>query len=387
MEFAVSNANHVSAGLKLRNGIRGDRRILASLGAALMLLFVGGAALAFPVPPFLPAQGSTVPSNGDLVPYGLAVVPNFFPGHTLKPGELLVSNFNNSVADGNLPGQGSTIVIINPANGRQVGLFFEGTPPIGFTNALSIVEGFVFAGSLPTNSSGTNPTSGGLLVLDANGKLVNTITTGIDGAWGLAVNDEGGGIAQLFVSNVLNGTVVRLTVSFHDDTVSVVGSPTTIGSGYAFAPDASALVIGPAGLAYDSATDGLYVAAEGDNEIFLIKNASTTAGAGKGTLVFNNTHLEGPLGLIIAPNGHLITANADPTAFQNAATPSELVEFTKSGKFVREFSIDPTLGAAFAILNVPIDDVDNQFAWVDDVTSSITIVQFPEPFPVPPFPQ
>ena len=94
-------------------------------------------------------------------------------------------------------------------------------------------------------------------------------------------------------------------------------------------------------------------------------------------MVFSDSHLEGPLGLIIAPNGHLITANADPSVHQNAANPSELVEFTKSGKFVREFSIDPNLGAAFAILNVTLDHA-HQFAWVDDVSSTISILLLAE---------
>ena len=381
MEFAAFSANSVSAGLRVEKGIAGVRKILAGLGAALMLLCVGRAALAFPVKPFIPAQGSTSPSNGDLVPYGLAVVPHNFPGHTLKSGQLLVSNFNSgatTVNPGGLAGQGKTIVIIDPTTAQQLGVFFQGTSPIGFTNALAIVpEGFVFAGSVfTTNSNASNPTAGPLLVFDKNGNLVDSITTGTNGPWGLAVSDLGDS-AQLFVSNVFDGTVTRLNVFFHKDSVSVVGSPTTIGSGYAFGLDTSALVVGPAGLAYDSQHDRLYVASEDDNEIFVIENASTTSGGGQGTLVFSDPHLEGPLGLIVAPNGHLITANADPTVHQDAANPSELVEFTKSGKFVREFSIDPNLGAAFAILNVTLDNV-NQFAWVDDVTSTISILLLAE---------
>jgi hypothetical protein len=40
---------------------------------------------------------STVPANGDLNPYGVAFVPPGFPaGGPLKPGDVLVSNFNNS---------------------------------------------------------------------------------------------------------------------------------------------------------------------------------------------------------------------------------------------------------------------------------------------------
>ena len=45
------------------------------------------------------------------------------------------------------------------------------------------------------------------------------------------------------------------------------------------------------------------------------------------------THLHGPLGLVLAPNGDLITANGD--AVNPIPTPpSELVEFTPAGKFV-----------------------------------------------------
>ena len=263
---------------------------------------------------------------------------------------------------------------MDPNTAQQLGVFFQGTSPIGFTNALAIVpEGFVFAGSVfTTKPDASDPTAGPLYVFDKNGTQVDAITTGTNGPWGLAVNDQGDS-AQVFISNVLDGTVTRLNVSFKHGVFSVVGSPTTIASGYTWNTDASALVVGPAGLAYDRASDRLYVSSEDDNEIFLIKNASTTSGGGKGTLVFSDPHLEGPLGLIIAPNGDLVTANADPTAFQDPAHPSELVEFTKKGTFVREFSIDPTLGAAFAILNVSYYGDDNHFAWVDDVTSTISI--------------
>src|SRR5262249_10849289 len=38
---------------------------------------------------------STVPSNGDVNPYGVAYVPSNFPsGGLLNPGDVLVSNFN-----------------------------------------------------------------------------------------------------------------------------------------------------------------------------------------------------------------------------------------------------------------------------------------------------
>jgi hypothetical protein len=78
---------------------------------------------------------------------------------------------------------------------------------------------------------------------------------------------------------------------------------------------------------------------------------------------------------MIAPNGDLVTANADPKAHIDDNEPSELVEFTKSGNLVREFSIDPNPGSAFAILNVATGGA-NQFAYVDDFTFVVDIARF-----------
>src|SRR6266436_2483493 len=52
---------------------------------------------------------STVPANGDVNPYGVAVVPN--SSGLLTKGNVLVSNFN---AKSNLQGTGTTIVQITP---------------------------------------------------------------------------------------------------------------------------------------------------------------------------------------------------------------------------------------------------------------------------------
>jgi hypothetical protein len=155
-----------------------------------------------------------------------------------------------------------------------------------------------------------------------------------------------------------------------------MGSPTTIASGYMFGPDSAGLVVGPAGLVYNPMMDTLYVAAEDDNAIFAIHGASMLqSSAGKGMLVYSdNTHLHGPMGLMMAPNGHFVTANADPAAHVDPTQPSELVEFTPGGKFVRQFSIDPNNGSAFAILNVRMGD-DNQFAYVDDFSSTLSILE------------
>lgn len=211
-------------------------------------------------------------------------------------------------------------------------------------------------------------------MIDSSGKLVTTITTGTNGPWGLAILDQGK-TALLFISNVLDGTITRIQVSL-SGTFSVVGTPTTIATGYSFGPDTAGLVVGPAGLVYNKKKDTLYVASEDDNAIFAIADASKVGSStGMGTMIFSDaTHLHGPLGLMIAPNGDLVTANADPTAHVDTTQPSELVEFTLNGTFVRQYSIDPNTGSAFAILNVPMGNT-NQFAYVDDFSSTLNVLR------------
>ena len=155
---------------------------------------------------------------------------------------------------------------------------------------------------------------------------------------------------------------------------------TTIANGYTALPDTAGTVVGPAGLAYDRDDDILYVAAEGDNAIYMLKGAGgATSTLGKGDVVFNDqTVLHGPLGLIFAPNGDLITANADPTHFPPSATdPSEIIEITPGGTFVRKFSIDPNPGAAFAVDINNKDRLFQQFVYVDDFVSNCTIWNLP----------
>src|SRR5262245_15379109 len=349
--------------------------LLVAVGTLLVLLIPGRPVRAESefIKPFLPLQVSTVPSNGDLNPYGLAFVPPDFPsGGSLKPGEMLISNFN----DTSLQGRGSTIITIDPRSG-EMGPFFEGTPPIGFTNALGLVRaGLVFAGSvLTTDGTSNTAKSGGLYVLDARSHVVTNFGMPelINGPWGLAINDQGS-FAQLFVSNVFEGTVTRLDVTFDHGGISVRDA-VTIGSGYGFGPDTAAVVVGPAGLAYDTSRDTLYVASEMEDMIFALHNAGKTqSNLGTGTVVYKDAaHLHGPLGLIFATNGDLLVANADPAVSQDPNEPSEIVEFTRSGRFVRQYSVDPNLGSAFA-LGIDSHDDGEVFAYVDDFLSTCTIL-------------
>jgi hypothetical protein len=325
-------------------------------------------------------MATTVPPNGDVNPYGIAFVPPAFQsnGGPLRPGDLLIANFNNS---DNVQGTGTTVVRVTP--GGQTTVFFQGPPHptgstgLGLDTAVGVLNsGFVIVGNVPTSDgSAATIEQGSLLVLNAKGKLVETLASAkfLDGPWDLTVQNYSSFFAQVFVSNVLSGTVTRLDVITLPGFNPFVLDQVQIASGYKHEANAAAVVVGPTGLAFNPRTGVLYVASTDDNAIYAIPNAGITfQDAGTGTLVYqDNVHLHGPLGLVLAPNGNLITANGDavnPDSNQN----SELVEFTPGGQFVAQFQLDPGPGAAFG-LAVRVSGDDIHFAAVNDATNEVDV--------------
>jgi len=323
--------------------------------------------------PFLPAQVravSTVPGNGDVNPYGVAFVPPGFPtGGTISPGDILVSNFNSSA---NLQGTGTTIVDVPPT--LPVFQFFGGTAPLGLSTALNVlVRGFVLVGNFPsTDGTCQNSSAGSILVIDKNGNLLSTITDPlIQGPWDSALFDEFGR-AKFFVANGLTGTVVRVDLDVDKSSVSVK-KITQIASGYTFQCDPVTFVDAPTGLVYDAKKDILYVASTADNSVYAVYDAGDRHhDGGRGTLIYTDAvHLHGPLGMAMAPNGDLLAANND-VINSDPNQPSEIVEFTVDGKFVKQISMDPAQGASFG-LAVETMGHTATFAAVDDATNLFLI--------------
>lgn len=279
---------------------------------------------------------STVPADGDVNPYGVAVVPTSIGA--LHQGDVLVSNFN---AASNLQGTGTSIVQVSPTG--HVSAFAEigaahlpGACPggVGLTTALvALRSGWVIVGSLPT-SDGTAATAaaGCLLVLDSHGTVRETLSgRGINGPWDMTALDLGS-YAQLFVTNVLNGTVAANGATVNGGTVLRLGltipygqaprlvKDTVIGSGFGERTDPAALVVGPTGVGL--AADGtLYVADSVGNRIAAIPNApSRTTSLGTGRTVTSGGALNTPLGLATASNGDILTVNGGD-GFLVATTP------------------------------------------------------------------
>jgi hypothetical protein len=324
---------------------------------------------------------STVPSNGDVNPYGLVVVPK--SSGALVKGNLLVSNFNSSA---NLQGTGTTIVQISP-DGTNT-LFAQinastlpGPCPggIGLTTALSVLSsGWVIVGSLPT-TDGTSATAqaGCLLVLDHNGDVVETFYGSlINGPWDMTAYDLGS-TADLFVTNVLNGTVAgggnvvqqgtvtRLNLTGLDGAMPMLESITVIGSGFSEKTDPAALVIGPTGVGLSPDWQTLYVADSLNNAVQAIANPVTrTDSAGTGMTVSSGGTLSDPLGLIVARTGDIFTVNGN-NGVLTEITPGGAQIFAP---FLDNSGSPPGAGALFGLV------VEGQgLYYVDDATNTLNL--------------
>ena len=184
-----SSSKSVVVQKKLRSQVRIR---LGSLGVCLLLALGIGAADASAAVSMGPAAflasltkvtslGTTVPANGDVNPYGIAIVPK--SAGLLHAGDLLISNFNGK---SNNQGTGTTIDELTTAG--QLTVFatvnpatLPGACPGGVGShhgALAVLpSGYVVVGSLPTtNGQSATAKAGCLIVLDSNGKAVKTIS-------------------------------------------------------------------------------------------------------------------------------------------------------------------------------------------------------------------
>jgi hypothetical protein len=297
---------------------------------------------------------STVPANGDVNPYGVAVVPR--STGDLHRGSVLVSNFNNLItpaAPTGLQGLGTTIVQVSPRGAvslfAQINPHLRGCPGgVGLSTALVVLRsGWVIVGSTPT-TDGSSATLGHgcLIVLDSHGNVRETFKGhGINGPWDMTALDLGG-ISELFVTNVLNGivgphgleanaanegTVLRLLITSGPFGLPRLLATTKIGSGFAEHTDPAALIIGPTGVGLGR-NGTLYVADTVNNRIAAIPHAVfRLSDDGTGTTVAEGPPLNGELGLAIAPNGDILTVNGGD---------GMMVETTPGGHFVASKIVD-----------------------------------------------
>jgi hypothetical protein len=357
-------------------------RITARVTAAFLVLICGVVAFAQQTASSISVVASTVPPNGDVNPYGLVHVPK--TTGSLVEGNLLVSNFN---ASSNFQGTGTTIVQITPAGSVTVFAQIDATKlpgpcpgGVGLTTALAVLRsGWVIVGSLPT-TDGTAATAqaGCLLVLDSNGKVVETFYGSlINGPWDMTALDLGSH-AELFVTNVLNGTVaaggkivsagtvLRVTLTGLLGKMPTLESITVIGSGFDERTDPAALVIGPTGVGLSPKADMLYVAISLHNRIRAIADPVTRlTSAGPGVTLTQGGALNDPLGLTVAPNGNILTVNGND-GFLVTTTPQG-VQISKT--LLDNTGNPPGAGALFGLVMVP----GTGLYYVDDASNTLNL--------------
>jgi len=337
----------------------------------------------------LSPQPTTVAANGDNNPYGVAFIPKDFPaGGKLKPGDILVSDFNGVSTGTSVQATGVSIVSIDPAGNTTT--FYTGPQGLGLNTALGVLPGgFIIVGNTPhTMVNGTATVApGSLLILDRNGNLKETLDASnplynLDGPWGLTIVNQGS-TSHVFVSNVLNGTVTRIDMrTFKNGKLPKFMDATMVASGYAFGTNSAALVVGPQGLAFDARHHVLYVASTADNAIFTVSHPlKATSSSGTGTVFAQNDgHLNGPLSLALASNGHLLVTNGDAILPTAPPPPFNLIleyqppqcKATK-GTFVAQLQIDDTgiAGGAFGLAIGSTSHKNQILAAVDDNSNSL----------------
>jgi hypothetical protein len=328
---------------------------------------------------------STIPANGDVNPYGIVTVPTSVG--KLQAGQLLVSNFN-AKESAKESGQGTGTTIVQVSTTGKTSLFAKigaktlpGPCPggVGLTTALNILPGgYVVVGSLPTTNGKTATARYGcLIVLDSEGKAVETIASkNIQGPWDSTAKSEGSK-TTLFVSNALNGgaakgihtidnsTVLRIELESSEGQTPKVLSETVIADRIPWVDSAEALVLGPTGLALAS-NGTLYVASTQDSKILAISEAMTrtTPAAQGGTVLTEGGHLKEPLGMVLAPNGNIITSNGGD---------GNMVETTPAGQQVVVRTADKKTGAG-SLFGLAIAPEGNGIYFVDDGENTLNLL-------------
>jgi hypothetical protein len=349
-----------------------------AVGSGSSATFLGSLGMPTLVASTVPVSG---PGAGDVNPYGVAVVPRSVGD--LVRGRVLVSNFN---AASNLQGTGTTIMQVDPLT-RSASVFAQisaasvpgCTGGVGLTTALAVLgRGWVVVGSLPVTEAGAGtPAAGCLIVLNGQGVPVETITGPtvkatpmINGPWDMTAADHGDD-AQLFVTNVLGGigaatptspvpggTVVRINLDLPFHGSPRVTDMRVIADHIDVRPDPAALVVGPTGVALEGGT--LYVADSVNSQILAVGDAFDRRTPTRGHVVSSGGNLNDPLGLLIAPNGNIVTLNGGD---------GQAVETTPFGAQVASVTFDNNAGGGGDLFGLALTPNQRGVYFVDDFGS------------------
>lgn len=307
------------------------------------------------------AIGSTDPkANGaddGFNPYGLVIAPA--SAGLIAKGDLVICNFNDGAT--NTQGLGTTIVGLNPAPGSTPYAIAD-SPDLQGCNALAMLpDDSISASAYMANQ---NP------LVSAAGVVATPFSAdSFQGPWGEAYAPaDAGQPASLYVSQVFNGAIDRITLSG-----DAQAGFTEIARGFC-GYGAPGAIYAPSGLTYDPAVDTLYVVDTSSNSVVAFAKVSSIGADGvvvdgncgndtpptplpafsgpsaaSARVIASGGQFNGPISAALLPDGDLVVGNAD---LNNPPVPNLLFEISPALGFVGQpVQLDPgNPGALFGIV-------------------------------------
>jgi hypothetical protein len=279
---------------------------------------------------------------------GVSLVPFGYPFAAAQPSTAMVSLSSNP-AEGS--GPPSEVISVSSLGQRQ-NFYQSANGEMILTQPAMFRAGFVTVGVTPTIydpvTKVTSSQPGELRVLNKVGMPVMIIRDAnlVNGPTAFAWADRGNS-ASLFVANGINGVISRFDFRIFQRGIPAIRllRATQIGSGFTTAGSGTTDLQGPSGLAYDGATDSLFVASTLDKTVNVIQRASLQKNAaGTGIAVINNSpYLPNPVGVTISPSRTLLVSG-------NLSTGATgLSEFDIAGNYVASLTTGALGGGAKSV--------------------------------------
>jgi hypothetical protein len=318
--------------------------------------------------------GSTVdPIEQGGNPYGLAIAP--VTAGLITAGDLVVCNFNDGAT--NTQGLGTTVMGLHPV---------AGATPYRIAQSAQL-QGCSSLGMFPDDSISASAFSSRLVPLTTPaGAVTNPFSANtFNGPWSQAYAAAANGqAAALYVSNLSNGSIDRITLNGDAQTGFM-----EIANGFCGAGVAGA-VFAPAGLTYDPSIDTLYIvdtssysvvafsniSAIGSDGIIVNGNCSGTAhtptpvptfsgpSASSARVIASGGKLNAPISAALLMDGNLVVSNGD---IDGPPTTNLLFEISPAIGFVgAPMQLDTGAAGGLFGLAAKTDSSGNQVIYFND---------------------
>jgi len=305
--------------------------------------------------------GSTVdPLNGDRNPHGLTIAP--LSGGSIVAGDLIVSNFNDSV---NIQGLGSTLELLAPTTGATPQRL-AADPTLTGPSALAIGSTFPWVAALDAND---NP-----IVTDTGAIATSLNNFAWTGPFGQAFVAGPSTTAAFYETNANDGSIVRINLT----------SPFTfdkIATGFPVNHGVPGHILAPSGLTYDPQRDILYFVDGAADAVFSLRapgkikaggvNFTPFVGfsgpsASSARLLSFGFPLNAPISSTLLFNGDLVVGNTGN---------NDLVEINPFGRAVAVTKVDGgAAGALFGLVASGTSAASTRVFFNDDNDNTVKVL-------------